>query len=383
MPRTKNSRRASGEGSIFKRESDGLWMAFLSVDTEDGPKKIWVSSKMQKTAKEKLEKLKEQYRRGANLTSTSVTLIERMKHWLEYEIKPRVADATYAKYQHNMTRHIEPTLGKMHIRKIARTDMVEFLAKKESELSIETVKILLSMLRRVIDIALIDDIIFKSPLLGVSRSKKVERKKQQMLTTEEQTILLETARTWSDNQKHNQHVYDIIFLQMSAGLRRSEVLSLKWSDFNFENNTVAIQRVYIMVRGFPQLENRAKSAASHDAIALPEIVVEHFKNLCPPNHDQYVFPAPDENPINPNSFRRTFKRIAAKAGLNPSVRLHDLRHNFASQMVALNVHMEVIKSQMRHADIKTTSRYSHVTSDGQKQAAESINEHLKKIVRPS
>ena len=129
------------------------------------------------------------------------------------------------------------------------------------------------------------------------------------------------------------------------------------------------------------MEERAKSDASLEPMIIPDMLAEHLQQIettDAPN--DYLFPAKDGGPINPNSFRRTFKRILDAAGLDKEIRLHDLRHNFASQMVALNVHLSLVKAQMRHADIKTTTRYTHTTTDGQKQAAELMNDHLQKII---
>jgi site-specific recombinase XerD len=378
MPRKKESRRAAGEGSLFKREEDGLWRGYVTTEAADGrQKKIWVSSKKQSVAKEKLDKLKESLRRGNYVSRLDVTLQERLEHWLEYEIKSGVSAGTYEKYHSNIKNHISPVLGKKEIQKITRADMVEFLAEKENQLAPETVKILLSILRRVFDIALIDEIISKSPLLRVSRAKKVEKKKRRILTSEEEIKLLETAQNWSRNKQ----VYNILFTEYGSGLRRSEIMPLKKSDINFKSRELTINRVYVMVKGVPKLEDRAKSEASQEPLIIPEILANYLATIkTAPVPNDYLFPAKDGNPINPNSFRRTFKRILKVAELDETIRLHDLRHNFASQMVALNVHISYVQAQMRHADIKTTSRYSHTTTEGQKQAAGLINEHLKKIV---
>ncbi|MBP2642927.1 MAG: hypothetical protein H6Q67_814 [Firmicutes bacterium] len=377
MPRTKKNRRANGEGSLFKRESDGLWIGFVTVESSDGKqKKISVSSKKQSVAKEKLDNLKDSLRRGTYVSRSDVTLKERIEHWLTYEIQPSVSESTYEKYRIQSENHIYPSIGQKEIQKITRTDMVEYLTEKEQILSGETVKILLSILRRVFDIALIDEIISKSPLLRVKRTKKIEKKKRHVLTDEEQKRLLTTAKNWNRNKQ----AYNILFMEFGSGLRRSEVLPLKWTDIDFESKKLAINRVYIMVKGVPKMVDRAKTEASEEPIILPDILIAYLKSFKPEKEDCYMFPAKNGEPINPNSFRKTFKRIAAEAGLEESLRLHDLRHNFASQMVALNVHMEVIKTQMRHADIKTTSRYSHTTTAGQQHAANLINDHLKSVL---
>jgi integrase len=384
MPRTKTNRRAAGEGSLFKRQSDGLWRGYITVSSDDGTqKKQWVSSKSQQDAKKKLDDLKDKQSKGTLLSRTKVTLAERINHWLEYEIKTSVAEGTYEKYRTNIRNHINnDTLGKRAIQKITRTDMVEYLAKKEEILSPATVKILLSILHRVFDIALIDDVISKSPLLCVKRSKRVEKKKRRGLTEDEEKTLLETAKNWN----YNKQVYNILFMEYGSGLRRSEILPLKWSDINFSNGELQIKRVYVMLRGTPKLEERAKSDASQEAIILPEIILNYFNKFKPEkaeDKDAYMFPARNGDPINPNSFRRTFKRIAEKAGLDKEIRLHDLRHNFASQMVAQNIHISLVQAQMRHADMKTTAIYAHTNMDGQRHAAALINDHLKKLVTSS
>jgi integrase len=123
------------------------------------------------------------------------------------------------------------------------------------------------------------------------------------------------------------------------------------------------------------------SQSSQEAIVIPELLSTHLNALetaKAPN--DYLFPAKDGGPINPNSFRRTFKRILKEAGLDETIRLHDLRHNFASQLVALDVHISLVQAQMRHSDINTTSRYTHTSTDGQRLAAAKMNDHIQSLL---
>lgn len=381
MSRKKQSRRPDGDGSLFKRESDGLWMGYVTVDSSDGKqKKIWVSSKKQATAKEKLDNLKDSLRRGTHVNRSSVTLKERIEHWLEHEMKPpAITEGTYEKYRINAVNHIYPTIGKKEIQKIKRTDMVEYLADKEKQLAGETVKILLSVLRRVFNLALIDEIISKSPLLMVKRTQRIEKKKNRVLTIEEETKILAVAKNRKYNR--NKQAYNILVTEYGTGLRRSEILPLKKSDIDFATGELTVSRVYVMVKGKPKLEERAKSSASQDAIVLPAVLLAHLSMIETGNEpNDWFFPAKDGCPINPNSFRKTFKHILEVAEIDKEIRFHDLRHNFASQMVALDVHMNVIKSQMRHADIQTTSRYTHTTTDGQRSAAQAIDSRLAQVI---
>lgn len=380
----KKNRRGHGEGSIYQRKSDGLWVGSLlnGTDFDGNYKRPTVYGKTQKEVIAKLDALKEKKNKGQLANKTKVTLNDLIEHWLEFEMKPpKKAEGTYLKYKMNYETHIKDSIGKPPVQKLKRPAIVEFISEKEDTLSPETVKILLSIIRRVIDIAMIDEIIHKSPLLGIKRTKKVEKKKRRALTPEEEKKILEAALEWSQKKKYNPHVYNILLTEYGSGYRRSEVLPLKKSDINFTTRGVSIQRVYLIVDKKTKLEERAKSEASQDEIILPEIIAKHLEALptaAAPN--DYLFPDKEGKPIHPGSFRTTFKRLLKKAGLDESIRLHDLRHNYASQLVALDVHISHVQAQMRHTDIKTTSRYTHTSTDGQRDAAAKMNDHIQALL---
>jgi integrase len=380
----KRNRRGHGEGSIYQRKSDGLWVGSLlnGTDFDGNYKRPTVYGKTQKEVIAKLDALKEKKNKGQLANKTKVSLNDLIEHWLEFEMKPpKKAEGTYLKYKINYETHIKDSIGKPPVQKLKRPAIVEFLSEKEDTLAPETVKILLSIIRRVIEIALIDEIIHKSPLLGVKRTKKVEKKKRRALTPDEEKKILETALAWSQTKNYNPHVYNILLTEYGSGLRRSEVLPLKKSDINFTTRELSVQRVYLVVDKKAKLEERAKTEASQEAIVLPELIAKHLESIPTaeaPN--DYLFPGEGGLPIYPNSFRLTFKRILKKAGVDESIRLHDLRHNYASQLVALNVHIAHVQAQMRHTDIKTTSRYTHTSTDGQRDAAAKMNDHIQALL---
>jgi integrase len=391
----KKRRRGKGEGTIYKHESSGLWTAQVTIgeNAAGKPIKRTVYGKKRDDVKTKLQLLQEKMRRGTLEKPSSITLEQSIAHWLENDIKGKISDGTYHKYESNARVHIYPEIGGTEVQKLTRPLLSEFISKKESQLAPATVKIIRSILNRVIDNAIEDEIIFKDPMRKIA-VKKIPKRPIRVMTENEMSSLLSTARDWN----RNPIVYSILFTEFGTGLRRSELLPLRWKDIDFENKTLSIKQTYVMIKGVPVLKDETKNETSKEPIAVPESVLkviqeqhlkitDNKKKRAKKKTDQdkeekksiYVFPAKDGGPINPNSFRRTFKRLIKEAGLDESIRFHDMRHNYASQLVALNVHQTLIQAQMRHSDAKSTSIYSHTNMDGQHYAAQILDKQLKQI----
>jgi site-specific recombinase XerD len=101
-------------------------------------------------------------------------------------------------------------------------------------------------------------------------------------------------------------------------------------------------------------------------------------------NDTYVFQVENGMPLNPNlytaRFRRLIKRVAKKLKIElNNVVLHDLRHNYATQLVAQNVHIRLIQQQLGHARLTSTQRYAHAYEQGQQEAAQKMNAVLQRI----
>lgn len=163
-----------------------------------------------------------------------------------------------------------------------------------------------------------------------------------------------------------------ILFASALGLRRSEMAAVKWSDFDFAQNKLRIQRA--MVRDDDNLWHikATKSTESDRIIEVPEAVVHHLKTL--KRDDEYVIP------LHPNIIGDTFWRLKTKTGI--PCRLHDLRHYYASILLALNVPDKYAMKRMGHSTtnmLKTV--YQHILQDKDAEVSASINQRMNELFK--
>jgi len=196
----------------------------------------------------------------------------------------------------------------------------------------------------------------------------------QPLNDDELHRLMEVAKDY--------RLYHALILLIGTGIRRGELLGLKWQDINFGNNTIAISRSYVKTN-IGDVMNEPKTQAGIRVINVPILVMQllwEYKSTLPENAVMVVSQLNSDKPISPRNFSRIFAGWCEKANLETN-RVHDLRHIYASQLMALNVPMKMAQAQLGHSDIKTTMRYSHFMDGMQQEAANKLNNKLDSIMK--
>jgi len=154
------------------------------------------------------------------------------------------------------------------------------------------------------------------------------------------------------------HLKPIIVIAVNTGMRRGEILSLKWKNINF-------------IKGYIEIED-SKSGESRK-VPMNSIVFETLKRM--DKKHRYVFYNP-KTKKNIVEIKRSFNTARKKAGLK-KVRFHDLRHTAATRMCELGVPLKVVSKILGHSTIKMTERYANPTPDSMKEAVESLADVLK------
>lgn len=174
---------------------------------------------------------------------------------------------------------------------------------------------------------------------------------------------------------------------VSSGLRRSEVLGLRWQNTDLEAGKAAIRDTLVPVNGgIEHRINFTKSKKSRRDIPLdPETVAvlrAHRKHQAaermasPIWHDlDLVFTNEVGQPVRPTSFSRTWKRLAVEAGVRPLTPHPGARHGWATLALEAGVPMKVVSQQLGHASLAITGDiYSHVSEDLSREAVERVAE---------
>ena len=198
-------------------------------------------------------------------------------------------------------------------------------------------------------------------------------------------------KTWSPDQLRaflahvrTDRLYAIYVLLITTGLRRGEVAGLRWSSLDLDAGRLRVSNTRVVVN-FKVVESGPKTERSGREIALdPETTAVLRSHRARQNKEKLartdyvdqdlVFAQEDGCPIHPEVISKTFQRLALAAEL-PVIRLHDLRHSYATASLEAGVPMKVVQERLGHASIAITGDiYSHVRPEVDQAAADKVAE---------
>jgi integrase len=289
--------------------------------------------------------------------------------------------STLATDKGRIERHIKPLLGRKRIGEISRADVERFMrdvaagktavdekTKKRGRAIVEggkgTATRTVGLLGGIMSFAVARQLRADNPVRGVKRY--ADRKGETFLSADELRRVGEAlAKAAADGA--NPSAVAIVRLLAFTGARKSEIAGLRWSEVD-------------LGRGDLRLGD-SKTGAKVIPIGAPAIEVLAGVTII--EGSPFVFPA-SSGKGRFQGVERVWRKVRTDAGL-PKLRLHDLRHSFASVGLARGDPLPVIGAILGHADVKTTSRYAHLADDPVKHAADAISRTIKSAFagRPS
>lgn len=239
------------------------------------------------------------------------------------------------------------------------------------------------MLHKALDNAVKWNLIARN-VCDVVSPPRVPQTEKQVLTVQQARLLLNHVK------KHRLEV--LLTVALTTGMRRGEILALRWSDINLEEGSIQVKRTVDYITHYGYVETEPKTARGRRKILLSSFVVEmlnaHHSAQMEERYkagDKWI----DKNLVfcgllgdffNPNYLLRVFKKILEDAGL-PRMRFHDLRHSAATILLSMNVHPKVVQEMLGHSTINMTlDTYSHVLPSMQKDIAERWNDELRSSI---
>ena len=366
-PKTsKDRKRTNGEGSIYQRP-DGLWVGQVvigrSAQTGDLVKK-YIYGRDQGDVVAKKNKLLQEKRDVIDLDADTVTVEEWVDHYLKQYAKSRVRENTYASYRWMLDRYIKKHLGTIRLGKL-RSIQIQSMVNKilDNGCSARTAEYAFAVLRASIRQALKEEILLRDPTLAVLLPHKKRQEIKPL--TEQQWVSLFQAAAAESPQFHME-----ILVEWATGLRRSELLGLRWSDIDLNLGTLTVNRAVMNGAAGPTM-SETKTDASRRTLALPPTIITELKDHKRKQaakklksevwrSNDLVFPSSVGTPQEPSAVSRTFAHIATKIGLI-GVSFHKLRHDHASRLVMAGIHVKKIQAQLGHSNISVTmDTYSHL-----------------------
>jgi integrase len=289
------------------------------------------------------------------LTRKAVTMAEFIAKWEEDYLVVRqqlgrLKESTLVGYRVNLRHHIQPFFGRMRIDEIALPHVREFLktmlAKQLAPATVlKAVALVKEMFKHAVQWGYLD----ANPALYIERPR-VEVEEMQALTPPQIRRLLEAA---------DEPVRTMLLCAVLTGMRRGELLGLQWEDIDFEGNRIHVRRA--LWRG--KLIT-PKSRRSRRSIDMAPTLKAALARLPSRFVGDLVFTSSEGHAIDPDNFSsRDWARTLRRSKLQ-RIRFHDLRHTYASLLIAQGAHPKYIQAQLGHASIQTTlDRYGHLMPD--------------------
>ena len=375
-------KRANGEGSIRKRK-DGRWEGRYTAGHDPATGKQIFKSVLGKTQAEVKEKLKKALVEAGQIDFTKsgkYTVGTWMDEWFENVAKINVRPSSHQTYRGYIDNHIKPNIGNIPLEKLTTMDLQKLyrtlLTKgrverieaenQPSGLSAKTVRNINQVISSALDLAVAQKIIPSNPT-DACELPKVEHREMQTIPEEQLQAFLAEAKATG--------VYEMYYIELATGLRRGELLGLKWQDIDWKNGIIRVRRQIARVDG-RIVEAPLKTKNSYRTVTISPQAIEVLKQQKAKTHDQYVFPSPNGGPISPDSVNNMLKRVLARAGI-PEVRFHDLRHTFATIALQNGVDIKTVSGMLGHFSAGfTLDTYAHVTTAAQKEAAQTMGNVL-------
>jgi integrase len=370
-------RRGSGEGTISYRESENRYEGRYTVQTAAGPKRRVVYGKTFEEARIKLNAAIRERDEGLLFDAEDLTLAEYLIRWLKGPAKRNVRPSTYARYEQLSRNHLIPALGRVSLKKLAALHLEALYEAKLGEgLAPRTVNYIHTTASKALGYGVAKGVLRRNV---ASFAEAPQLKSPEMLTLNREQVRAFLGAAKGDRLEA------LYVLALATGMRRSELLGLKWEDLDLEAGIVLVRRgLTVSPDGGVEIDDPKRFASKRRIEISPKVAAvlkEHRRQqaadeLAAPNwrDEGFVFTSRSGGFVHPNTlYTAYFKPLREKAGV-PPIHFHDLRHTYATQALLLpNAKVKVISETLGHKDIATTLRiYAHVLPGMQREAAEAM-----------
>ena len=247
--------------------------------------------------------------------------------------------------------HVLPVLGSHYVDLIRAEPIVAIVERmRDRGYATGTTNRVVIVLRHIFNLARKWRVpgVTENPTAGINLAPDVNR--ERFLSLEEAQRLIASIE-----QDENQVAARATMLLLLTGARRNEITYAKWEYLDWEKRTLLVPL--------------AKSGKPR-SIALNAVALDLLRSIRSDNDSIYIFPSPVTGQPSASLYF-PWQRIRVRAGL-PDLRLHDLRHSFASFLVNKGVSLYVVQGLLGHAHTRYTQRYAHLTPDTLRDAAEAV-----------
>ncbi|MCY4580316.1 MAG: site-specific integrase [Chloroflexi bacterium] len=316
-------------------------------------------------AQARLNEILHSLNRGEYREPTTITVDEYLELWLRDYVRPNLRPRTAEGYGTIIHKHVLPSLGQIRLADLSPRHIQSYYSALLDRLSAQTIKHHHTLLHRAFEIAITWELLDRNPTQRV-RTPKPKPSPARTLSTGEVRRLLAGAR---------QTPYHVpIHLALYAGLRRGEILGLRWQDVDMDANTLSIHQTLMHVRGQGYIWGEPKSEGSRRTIAVSPATILLLRSHRERMEAEYaargitavleqVCALPNGRLMKPDALSRACRRIACQCDIQ-GMRLHDLRHTHASLLLSEGTPIHIVQARLGHQSITTTvDIYGHVPQE--------------------
>ncbi len=306
------------------------------------------------------------------------TVAAYLQDWLK-QASANLRPASTGRYEEIIRLHITPVLGKVVLNKLTAQQVSRLYASLLERLSKSTVSNVHTVLHKALDQAMKWDLVSQNVTDKVDPPSKGKPE----------------HHTWNDEQVRaflraaDSDAYAALWwLAVYSGMRRGELLGLKWQDVDIDGASITIKHTYSRGVGNKYELGSTKTQSGRRTVTLPGQVLSRLKAHHTRQSDArlhlgddyidrgFVFADEVGRPIHPNTLTHHFHKIIAAAGL-PRIRIHDLRHGHATELMEAGVHPKVVSERLGHSNTRITmDLYSHVSPTMQRQVSEMLEKRI-------
>lgn len=381
-------KRSKGRGNI-RQQSPGTWQIVASTGFDlltARRKRVFRTIRgSRRDAQRELTKLLSEVDRGEVVEHERIRFAEYIQRWLDH-MQHRLRPTTFWRYESYVRCHMLPALGRMQLSKIRALHIQTFEAnalkagRKDGQggLSAQSVLHLHRVLHGALAQAVRWQLLANNPAAAV-QPPRIQRPKINVPAPEVVERIVATAEGTS--------LYMPVLLAVATGMRRGEILALRWSAVDLDEGLVRVVSTLQRHRHGTEF-GEPKTQRSRRSIVLPAFAVEILRRHRKAQAAQrlrtgevwrdgdFVVTNGLGGHMDPGEVTRRFKKLATEAGA-PGVRFHDLRHAYATMLLASGVHPKIASEALGHSTVGITlDTYSHVLPTMQAEAAAAIQKAL-------
>jgi integrase len=317
-------------------------------------------------ANEQLREIEDQLAKGNYIPDKKIPIFSKVaENWLEHK-KPNLRDSTWSVYEGHTKKHFQE-FDSLKINKITTAAVEKFITDRLNQgMNISTPRKILVSLGQIFSYAVRHGYIHQNPLRDAERPRGKGEESESVFRVLSPSEINKFLRKIKD-----QKFKTLFMLAVMSGARQGELLGLKWSDINWKNNQIHIQRTFNNAKWYD-----VKTKTSNRKIDLgPKMLAElkKWKIACPPNKLNLIFPNKAGRPINHNNLIHRYFYPAMERAKLPRIRFHDLRHTYASLLIEQGENIKYIQTQLGHSrPTVTLNVYAHLMKPTNQAAARKL-----------